>query len=240
MALDVRQNSVSTKYLENLLTYFHQILCMHSFWQDLAWNCYMSFFAHLYQSHGLWFTPKFHFRSISWEQNGQNFNKFYRCIHIDKIYVWIVTLHFSHIYKSYGPWFTPKFRFPSISWEQTDRFWPNFMLLFILTRSMLRLLAVIFRTFVPVLWPLIYAEISFPFNILRTNGQNFIKLYICIHIDKTYVGIITHHFWHICTWVMALDLLQKFVSAQYLKTKWTDLDQTLYNYLYWQDLRWVC
>ena len=41
-----------------------------------------------------------------------------------------------------------------------------------------------FPTFVPVLWPLIYAKISFPLNILRTNGQNFIKFYICIHIDK--------------------------------------------------------
>ena len=65
---------------------------------------------------------------------------------------------------------------------------------FILTRSKLRLLHVIFRTFVPESWPLIYTKISFPFNILRTNGQNFTNIYICIHIDKIYVGIVTHHF----------------------------------------------
>ena len=84
---------------------------------------------------------------------------------------------------------------------------------------MLGLLAVIFHTFVPVLWPLIYAEISFLFNIiLRTNGQNFTKFYICIHIDKTYVGIVTHNFWQICTRVMALDLLQKLFLLNILRT----------------------
>ena len=91
---------------------------------------------------------------------------------------------------------------------------------------MLGLLAVISRTFVPVLWPLIYAKILFPFNISRTNGQNFTKFYICIHIDKIYVGIATHHFLHISTRVMALILLQKFVSAQYLENKLTHFDQT--------------
>ena len=48
MALDLRQNLVSAQYLENELTDFHQILeCIH-----LAWDCCMSFFAHLYQSYG--------------------------------------------------------------------------------------------------------------------------------------------------------------------------------------------
>ena len=41
---------------------------------------------------------------------------------------------------------------------------------------------------------LIYAKISFPFNILRTNGQNFTKIYTFIHIDKIYVEIVTYHF----------------------------------------------
>ena len=35
---------VSTQYLKNYLTYSHQILYMHSYWQDLAWDCYTSFF----------------------------------------------------------------------------------------------------------------------------------------------------------------------------------------------------
>ena len=65
-----------------------------------------------------------------------------------------------------------------------DRISPNLTYAIILTRSTLGLLAVIFRTFVPVLWPLIYAKILFTFSILRTNGQNFTKYYICIHIDK--------------------------------------------------------
>ena len=62
--------------------------------------------------------------------------------------------------------------------------------------------------------------------------REIMKFYICIYNDKIYIGIVTHNFLHICTRVMALDLLQNFVSAQYLENKWTDFDQTLYNYLY--------
>ena len=54
----------------------------------------------------------------------------------------------------------------------------NFIYAFILTRSTLGLLHIIFRTIVPELWPLIYSKISFPLNILRTNGQILIKLFI--------------------------------------------------------------
>ena len=39
-------------------------------------------------------------------------------------------------------------------------------------------------------------------------------------------------FFEICTRVMALDLLQNFVSAQYLESELTDFDQTLYKYLH--------
>ena len=65
MALYLRQNFVSAQYLENQLVEFHQILYMHSSWQDLAWDCYSSFFANLYQSYGPLFTLKFCFRLIS-------------------------------------------------------------------------------------------------------------------------------------------------------------------------------
>ena len=87
-------------------------------------------------------------------------------------------------------------------------FHQSFTYAFIWTKSTLGLVHIIFRRFVPELWPLIYAKISFPFNILRTNGQNFNKFYICIHVNKIYVGIATHHFSHICTRVMVLDLCQ--------------------------------
>ena len=38
-------------------------------------------------------------------------------------------------------------------------------------------------------------------------------IYICIYIDKIYVGIVTHGFSNICTSVMTLDLCQNFVST---------------------------
>ena len=97
----------------------------------------------------------------------------------------------------------------------------DFIYAFVLTRSSLGLLHFIFRTFVPELLPLIYAKLSFPFNILRTNGQNFTKFDKCIHIDKIYYGIVADHFSHICTSVMALDLRQNLVSIQFLENKWT-------------------
>ena len=190
MALHLRQNFISVQYLENKWTEFHQILNMHSYWQDLHWDCNTLFFAHLYQS--------------------------------------------------YGPWFRPKFPFPSLSWEQMDRISPNFIYAFILTKSLLGLLHIIFFTFVPELWPLIYAIILYPFNILRTNGQNFTKFYTCVHIDKIYVGIVTHHFLHICTSVTALDLRKNFVLVQYLENKWTEFYQNLYMHSYWQDLHLDC
>ena len=55
-------------------------------------------------------------------------------------------------------------------------YWLQVSLLF----SSLGLLHVIFHTFLPELWPLIYAKISFPLNILRLNGQNFTKLDISL------------------------------------------------------------
>ena len=132
MALDLCQYFVSVQYLENKLTDFHQILYMHLYWQDLAWDWCIAFSAHLYQS--------------------------------------------------YGPWFTPKFCFPSISGEQMDRISPNFIYAFILTRSTLGLLHIIFRTFVLELWRLIYSKTLFLLNILRTNGQILTKLYIYFFI----------------------------------------------------------
>ena len=76
----------------------------------------------------------------------------------------------------------------------------------------------IFRIFVLELWPLIYAKILFPLNILRTNRQNFTKSYICIHIDKIYIGIVAHHFSHKCTSVMALDLTKSLFPFNILRT----------------------
>ena len=146
----------------------------------------------------------------------------------------------------------PKFSFHSVSLELIDRILPNFIYAFILTRSSLGLLHVIFRSFVPEKWPLIYAKNSFPLNILRTNCHKFTKFYICIYIDKIYVGIVTPHFSLICTRVMALDYsptLKKwglywiglsvilsvhvsfrhnFVSTQYLENSFIEFIQILY------------
>ena len=93
-----------------------------------------------------------------------------------------------------------------------DRISPNFIYALILTRSILGLLHIIFCSFVPELWPLVYSKIPFPLNILRTNGQILTKLYIIINTDKIYVWIVSCYFLHICTSVMVLDLRQNFIS----------------------------
>ena len=86
-----------------------------------------------------------------------------------------------------------------------DRISPSFLYAFILTRSRLGLFHIIFRTFVPELWPLIYAKNLFPLNILRTNRKILAKPYITIYTDKIYFRIVTCHFSQICKRVMALD-----------------------------------
>ena len=43
MALYLRQKFVSAQYFEKQLVEFHQILYMHSSWQDLARDCCSSF-----------------------------------------------------------------------------------------------------------------------------------------------------------------------------------------------------
>ena len=58
---------VSAKYLQNSFIECIQILYVHWYWHDLAWDRYTSFFQNWYQSYGPWFMPKFLFRSISWE-----------------------------------------------------------------------------------------------------------------------------------------------------------------------------
>ena len=82
----------------------------------------------------------------------------------------------------------PEFCFRLISWEQTDRFSSNFIYAFILTRSSLGLLPVIYDLFVTELWPLVCVRILFLLNIFRTNGQNVTKLYKYIDIDKIKVN----------------------------------------------------
>ena len=74
--------------------------------------------------------------------------------------------------------------FPINILRTKERVSPNFVNALILTRSRFGLLHIIFRTFLPELWPLIYAKILFLLNILRTNSQNFTKFCICIDIDK--------------------------------------------------------
>ena len=161
---------------------------MQWYWQDLAWICYTLFFENWYQSYGPWFTPKFRFRSISWE-----LTYFHQILYMHSYWQdlgWDCYMSFiRNLYQSYGPLFTPEVPFHSISWKQMDRISPNFIYIFILSRSPLWLLHIIFRLF---LWSLINAKISFSFNILSTNGQNITKFYICIHIDKIYVGIVTY------------------------------------------------
>ena len=162
---------------------------MHSYWQDLSWDCYTSFFAHLYQSYGPWFMHKFRFNSISWELIDKISQNLMYAYILTRSTLRLTNFIVNHLFQSYGTWFTTECYFHSISWEQIDRISPNFIYESILTRSSLGLLHIIFGSFVPELWLLIYAKISFPFNILRTYWQNFTKFDVCIHIDKIYVGI---------------------------------------------------
>ena len=75
-----------------------------------------------------------------------------------------------------------------------DRISSNHVYALILTRSALGLLPANFPKFETELLPLIDVRFLILFNILRSHGQNFIKFCICIDTDKTYLGIVTCHF----------------------------------------------
>ena len=77
-----------------------------------------------------------------------------------------------------------------------------------------------FGKFATELRPLIDLRIKFLLNILKTNRP--IKTKFCIHIiiDKIYV-VICKSLSQICNRVMALDLRQNLVFAQYLENKLT-------------------
>ena len=85
MALELRKSFVSAQYLENKSSEFQQILYVHSYWQDLAWDCYTSFF--------LIFIPELwhldlgqSFISAQYLENKlREFHQILLCIHIDKI-----------------------------------------------------------------------------------------------------------------------------------------------------------
>ena len=79
---------------------------------------------------------------------------------------------------------------------------PNFVYSLILTRSRFGSVCIKFCKFVRELWPL---NVSFPLNILRTNGQNLTKFCIHFNIDKIKVGIVTCNFLQICNRVKALN-----------------------------------
>ena len=89
-------------------------------------------------------------------------------IDIDKFWLGVVTCHFSYICtRVMAPDLRQNFISAQYLLEQIDRISPNFIYAFTLTRSSMGLIHIIFFTFVPELWPLIYAKISFWLNILR-------------------------------------------------------------------------
>ena len=49
-----RHNFVSAQCFEKNFKESNQILYVHLNWYDLPWDCYTSFFEHLYQSYGPW------------------------------------------------------------------------------------------------------------------------------------------------------------------------------------------
>ena len=117
---------------------------MHTYWQNLACDCYMSFFALLYQSYGPWFEPKFCFGSISGEPIGRISPIFISAFILARSNFGLLHTFFTFLYQSHGPLLTPKVCFHSIPLESIDRISPNFIYAFILTRSSLGLIHVIF------------------------------------------------------------------------------------------------
>ena len=133
-------------------------------------------------------TPKFHFPSISCEQNDRFSPNFIYAVIM--VILSRSSLPLLHVILAHLNWVMAlNLRQIFVSAQYLERtnwqiFTKLYIYTFILIRYRLGLLHVIFRTFVLVLWPLIYARFLFPLNILRTNCQIFTRFDICIYIDK--------------------------------------------------------
>ena len=80
-----------------------------------------------------------------------------------------------------------------------------------------------FAQFLKELWPV---RISFLLNILRMIGWNMTKFVMCI--DEILFGIFMRKIAQIYDRVMALDLSQNLVFAQYLKNEWMEFNMILH------------
>ena len=178
-------------------------------------------------------TSEFCFRSISWERRNGFWPNLAYVLILTTSGLGLLNTFFINSIQSYGPWMMSGFRFRSISWVWRNGIWQNFADALILFTSSLGLLIVYFRQFVTELLLLNDVRISFPLNILITNKWILTKFYMCIDIDNILLGIVKHTFLSIHYSVMALELCQHVVSAQYLETEWMDFDQILPMGRYW-------
>ena len=95
---------------------------------------------------------------------------------------------------------------------------PNFIYAFILTRSSLGLMHAICRTFRTRVMALDLSQNFVSAHYLENILIEFHQIYICIHIDKIYLGIVTNHFSHICTRVMVPDFSKILFPFNILRT----------------------
>ena len=161
---------------------------MHLDWQYLAWDCYTSFCAHMYQSYGPWFMPKFRIRSIFWEQiDGFSLNFIYALI-LTRSSLGLLQVIFRTFVLELWPLIYAKISFLLNILRTNWQIFTNFYIYaFILIKSRLVLLHIIFRTFVLKMicyGPWFMPDFCFRLISWEQKWQIFTKSYICIHIDK--------------------------------------------------------
>ena len=99
--------------------------------------------------------------------------------YLQDLYLDCYTSFFTHLYQSYGPCLLQNFVYAqyldnkwTTNWEPIEpigRILPNLYMHSSWQDPAWNCYTPFFANFSPELWPLIYAEISFPLNILRTN-----------------------------------------------------------------------
>ena len=104
MTLDLCQNFVSAQYLENYSIYFHQILYMHVSWQNLAWDCYKSFFSEICTRVMALYLRQ-NFFSTQYLEN--QLVEFHQVLYMHSSWQYLALdsymLFFANLYQSYGP-----------------------------------------------------------------------------------------------------------------------------------------
>ena len=165
---------------------------MHWYWQDLLWDCFLSFFCEIVME--LWplIEVRFRFRSISLESMDRIWPDFIYVLILTRSRFGLLPEIFRKFVKELWPLIDVRFLFSLNIFRTNGQNFIKFCKCFDIDKIWFGIVTCHFSQICKRVKAL-DVSISFPLNIFWKNGQNLTKFFICIDIDKILVGISTQN-----------------------------------------------